>query len=381
MNIRDELVCVVRSSEIAPDPRAERLAGFLTGEGARVIILGLNRSGRSARRESLMDFKVERLTMLSKRSLPDGKITLAPFLVVWALWAFLKLLQRRPSVVIGTDFDSMLPCLLYSLITRSELVYDPHDFWADNFRKPMPRFVAPVVSYLDKRLVRYSAALILPDISRIAQYSGALLPERIVEIVNTPSDLLCPSTSDFELGVPIGKMIVFFGGRLGVDRGLLSLIRVVDREPQVHAVIAGYGEEEDQVVAYIRNHKNCTFLGRLSHDRVMSLTRISDVVFAMYNPEVPNNVFASPNKLFEAMACGKPVVVNDGTRLADLVRMHNCGIIVPYDDDRKLASALRELQRDRDIGLVLGENGLRAYEENYTWEEMELRLRTLFDSL
>jgi len=381
MRISGQSICILRTSEFTSDPRVDRLARFLIGQGADVRLVGINRSGIPKNREVSNGIRIERLTFSKRSRLPVGSILFAPFLGLWMMWSFLRLVKLRPSVVIACDFDAMIPSLLYGSFGRSSFIYNPHDFYADNFKKPIPDFVGSIVRFLEKRLVRRAKGLILPDISRVRQFSGSALPNHVVEVVNAPTDIVRDAVDLSRHDVPDGTMIVFYGGQLSKHRGLQTLVDAVHGMSGVHLVIAGHGEHEDYIKWYIANHLNCTFIGRVSHLDIMRLTNACAVVAAMYDPAIPNHLFASPNKLYESMCYGKPIIVNDGTRLADLVTSHNCGVVVPYGDRHAVESTLSRLRDDVDSRVQLGENGRRVFESQYVWSIMEQRLLRFFQSL
>lgn len=381
MKISGESICILRTSEFSPDPRVDRLAGFLVGQGANVRLLGINRSGRSKPRESSGYIQIERFTIPCGSRLPVGNLLFAPFLGLWIVWSFFRLNRLRPSTVIACDFDAMIPSLFYAMVAGASFIYNPHDFYADNFKKPIPDFVGSLIRELERRLVHHAKGLILPDITRLKQFSNSKLPCHIVEIVNTPIDIVEDTIDLSEYHVSDGQVVVFYGGQLSRHRGLVKLVDAIHELNGVHFIVAGHGEHEDFITKYIANHSNCTFIGRVSHRDVMRLTKACDVVVALYDPAIPNHLFASPNKLFESMCYGKPIVVNDGTRLSDLVSLHKCGLVVPYGDHRAIMDAMRKLRDDKDLRILLGANGRKAFEAQYRWSAMEKRLVPFFDSL
>jgi glycosyltransferase involved in cell wall biosynthesis len=98
----------------------------------------------------------------------------------------------------------------------------------------------------------------------------------------------------------------------------------------------------------------------------------ADGVLCLLDPGNENNVIGTPNRMFEAMAVGVPSVVTKGTLSGDMVTEAGCGIAI----DWSLASfrELVELLEDGELMNGMGENGRRAAEAQYNWEEMRSRL-------
>jgi len=130
-----------------------------------------------------------------------------------------------------------------------------------------------------------------------------------------------------------------------------------------------------------KKHARMTYLGPIMYDIVIEKTLQADLLFALYDPRVPNNRYASPNKLFEAMMCGKPILVSDGTAMADIVKEEECGLVVPYGDVDAIKHAILTLKNDPVLCRRLGENGRRAYETKYNWKIMEERLLEIYRRL
>jgi glycosyltransferase involved in cell wall biosynthesis len=116
-------------------------------------------------------------------------------------------------------------------------------------------------------------------------------------------------------------------------------------------------------------------------ERIMESVRSSDALFAIYDPSVPNNRFSSPNKLFEAMMCAKPIIVNAGTSMDLTVREEDCGIVIDEISPEAIRKAILTLKTNNELRERLGENGRRAYDQKYGWSIMEKRLIDLHSRL
>jgi glycosyltransferase involved in cell wall biosynthesis len=79
------------------------------------------------------------------------------------------------------------------------------------------------------------------------------------------------------------------------------------------------------------------------------------------------------------MMCSKPILVNEGTSMADIVREEKCGLVVPYGDITAIRDAILLLKNDPELARQLGANGRRAYEQKYSWKIMEDRLLGLYN--
>ena len=141
------------------------------------------------------------------------------------------------------------------------------------------------------------------------------------------------------------NFIIFYAGMLHENRGLDKLIEATKHINDLKLVIAGYDVGHENVSERLENAENVTFLGKISYEEVIKRTIESDMTFALYDPKVPNHKYASPNKLFEAMMCEKPILTNYGTIMAQIVEKENCGVLADYESIKDIRNAIIKLQK------------------------------------
>ncbi len=365
-------VVMLRSNPIDPDVRIEKEAKTLVDAGHDVTLLGWLRFGDAPAQEKRYLYTIERL----KFRAPLGKKVILLYLPIWWILAFLWLLREDWDIVHAADFDTYVPALLAAKLKRRRLIYDIFDFYAEMVT--LPSFVRSFAAALDTSLMRFADAIIVVDPSRLKQI-GKEGDSSIHIIYNSPMD---PTTSVIA-GIPREPTLfkIFYAGGLSVDRDFETVLQAAKEIGGVLVELAGYGCYAGHLRSISEQEPHVTFIGTIPYDEVIRRTLQSDLLFALYDPSVPNNHYASPNKLFEAMMCGKPILVSDETTMAEIVRKEDCGIVVPYGDVDATKRAILTLKNDPALCRRLGENGRRAYETKYSWKIMEERLLKIYREL
>lgn len=367
-------VVVFRSNHIDPDPRVEKLAHALAKHYA-VHVVGWDRTQALPARQTRSDFTLE----LFPYKAPFGSGIKNLFaLLRWQLFLLVWVIRfgRKYEVFHACDFDTVLPALFGRLIYRRKVVYDIFDFYADHIRST-PEWIKRIIRSLDHQAVRLADTLILVTEAQLRQLAN-VKPRRLVIIYNTPYDM--PSL-DLLAGDPAVKLRVAYVGILQLERSLIEMIEVMRRQPAWHFDLAGFGGDEAQIVARALELPNITWHGRTPYPKTLAINQSSDVMFSICNPEVPNYRHASANKIFEAMMLGKPIVVAHGTNMDLMIEKYQCGLVVTYGDVDELEAVLQRLADDPALRRQLGQNGRKAYDQFYSWEEMERRLHELYASL
>jgi len=94
-----------------------------------------------------------------------------------------------------------------------------------------------------------------------------------------------------------------------------------------------------------------------------------------------NHVNAQPNKMFEYMSAGIPVIASDFLFWKEIIERHNCGICVDPHNSREIAKAVNTLLTDNELAATMGANGRRAVEERYNWQNEERKLLDFYQEL
>jgi glycosyltransferase involved in cell wall biosynthesis len=367
-------VILVRSR--ASDPNVLKIARVLAKNDIQTSLLIWDRTGNNQD------------TILNKISIhyfrmraPYDKATVVFYLPFWWLYEFYFLLRyiNRDTVIHACDLDTLWPAIFVKILKRIRLNYTIYDFYADNLPNKTPRIFRNFIAFIEKKGLQFAYTVFLVDESRLAQIKGAKC-NNIVYIYNTPEDVHRDKYS--EPRPDRKEMIIFYAGVLHQSRGLLQIIQAIEPLENVKLIIAGEGpeqhlfEKQDPVI-----NKQIQYIGWIRYDEVIKHTFNSDCIIALYDPTIPNNRYASPNKLFEAMMCGKPIIVNDETSMADIVRREECGIVVPFGDVNAIKHAIITLKDDPELCKQLGANGRKAYDKKYSWEKMEKNLHESYNSL
>jgi glycosyltransferase involved in cell wall biosynthesis len=369
-------ILITRSNPISPDPRVEKIGRALIGAGYSVQALGWDRSGTLPKIETRDGVPVYRLSI---RAVYGSGIGNLPQLMKWqwGLWRWLLRHYSEYDVIHACDFDTILPAIWMKTFFGKCVIYDIFDFYADHLRAT-PAWIKSIIRRIDLWAIGRADALILVDDARIEQIAGSK-PRSITIIYNSPED----SGEKFsrEVKSTTGNLRLAYVGLLQVERGLLQMLSVIRNHPEWYLDLAGFGGDEGRILAVAKDMSNVNWYSRVSYKQALQLSAAADVLFATYDPGIPNHKYSSPNKIFEAMMLGKPIIVAAGTNMDRIVAEAECGCIVPYGDIPALEKTLQTLAADPELVQKLGVNSRKAYEMRYHWALMSKRLIQLYEKV
>lgn len=173
------------------------------------------------------------------------------------------------------------------------------------------------------------------------------------------------------------KQVCYVGG-LGLIRGIHQLLFAADSiEGKIR--IAGPInpiEMEEQ----LKTHSNIEYMGYLDRVEVKNLLGSSIAGIVTFLPE-PNHINAQPNKMFEYMSAGIPVICSDFPLWRSIIEKHDCGICVDPENPEDIAKAINYLFANPQIAEQMGRNGRNAVETVFNWEQESEKLIEVYKKL
>jgi glycosyltransferase involved in cell wall biosynthesis len=172
------------------------------------------------------------------------------------------------------------------------------------------------------------------------------------------------------LGLPDSAMVIVCITQLFIDRQLDELLDAVDSVPDVYLIIGGTGALEETVRARAARNPRIRYVGFVRAADIPAYTCAADVVYYGCSPDNPNARFSAPNKLFEALAAGKPLITGDFGEIADVVRSASCGIVLERYSVEQICAAVEKL-RDDKLRNRLSNNARDCGRTGMNWQKGE----------
>jgi glycosyltransferase involved in cell wall biosynthesis len=296
--------------------------------------------------------------------------------------AELRLLRRQ-----HTDFDALIVGYPGHLdlpaarrVARGRpVVFNPLVSLSDTFVVDRGRFrpgslPARALTAIDRRALR-SADLVVADTRADADYLARLAglpPDRIeVCFVGAEERLFRPGWS------PEKPFTCLFVGKLIPLHGVETILEAARAAPELSLRIVGSGQLEPLLS---ERPANVEWLRWVEYERLPGELRRAGCALGIFGTsDKARRVI--PNKAFQALACGTPLVTGDTPAARELLVPDESALIVPPGDPEALAAALRRLASDDELALRLSEGGLAAYRAAASEEVLGARWRGLLERL
>ncbi|MDQ8738349.1 glycosyltransferase family 4 protein [Paenibacillus sp. LHD-38] len=374
-------IIIIRSNPILPDPRVEKEANTLLRLGYKVKLIAWNRQVIN-KREKTGEIKVK-YGILPIRwfninaSYGNGLKSLFPLLLFQlCILGWLVRNRKEYDIIHACDFDTVIPVWICAKLFKKKYVYDIFDYYVDAFH--VPGFLKPIVEKIDTVMINSANAVIIVNESRIEQISKSK-PRKLYIIHNSP-DISNLIVDDENIAFRNEKLKVVYIGILSSGRLLKETLKVFQAHQEWELHIGGFGPYEDYIKEIAESNNNIIYYGRIPYERVIAIEQKCDVLFATYDPDVPNHRYSSPNKLYEAMILGKPIIVANGTGIDVIVRNFEIGKAIDYNAE-SFEKALEEISEERKKWSSITNRIQSIYNAEYSWDIMNSRLKDLYMNL
>lgn len=361
-------VILLATSDLVADQRVHRTAVTLHRNGFEIIAVG--RRIKSTPKS----FETEYKTHLFKLPFRKGFC----FYASYNLWSLVYLLFNNFSIVQANDLDTLLAARLVCFIKRKTLVYDSHELFTEVPELINRRFTKGIWKWLENRLV--------PGLKHCTTVSEGVANElgkrygvKFEVIRNLP---FRKPASDIDHWTE-GKTIIYQGA-LNLGRGLERLITSMQYIDNCKLIIVGTGDLDFKLKLISRGFSlddRVTFLGKIPLEQLHSITCKATLGVSLEEDLGLSYHNALPNKLFDYIQAGLPVMVSDLPEMKRLVEQYEVGLVVDNKIDAyTLAQQLKQMLKDESQLLNWHKNSLSAAKE-LCWEKELDKLVNLFTNI
>lgn len=356
------MIVFIRCNDIISDSRAKKYLDFYDRNHVEYKIIAWDRLGNS---EHLPNSYYCPL----RSKYEQGGLAAIRDRIRWMYFILCTLFSFHSDLKIhACDLDAAFPVAVYKMLSRrkNKLVFDVFDWISDTLYN-QPKLVLWAFAFMEYISIRKADHVIICEPERIKQIPYDI-NGRFSVLPNIPSfnqlDFLeCKEQYRFDND----KLTLCYVGGLVPQRCLKELIQGA-ADGFYNLNIAGYGNQElTEMLEKNRECENIRYYGKVPYKEGLCIMYNSDIMYAMYAKENPNHVLAAPNKYYEAMLVGKPIITTNGIIVADKVRKNGMGFSIDENLD-SLKSLVSNLEMAKLEDCMNNSSKLWNKYKNYTEE-------------
>lgn len=300
----------------------------------------------------------------------------------WRAFNFLR--KAKPKIVHFHD-PELIPLGILLRLYGCQIVYDVHE---DVPRQTMSKYWMPVI-------LRWPVAIVIAGMEWVAgKVFDAIVPatptiaarfpvSKTVLVQNFPiqSELY---KADQLLYSDRQQTFAYVGGIADIRGGreMVQALALLNDLPDVRLEMGGGISPEGFAaeLCKLEGWSKVTYRGLIDRQEVANLLERSRAGLVLFHP-MPNHVDAQPNKMFEYMSAGLPVVASDFPLWRQIISGAECGLLVDPLNPQAIANALRWILDHPCEAEIMGKKGREAVDKIYKWEHEAPQLISLYKRL
>ncbi len=298
-------------------------------------------------------------------------------------WLLGYCLRHRYDAYHLHDPDLVLIGFVLKIAGR-RVVYDVHESYPMVVldRSWIPGNLRPALSYAWRKAESLFAACVDLTVAAHEPVARQFASGRVVTVHNYPLADGC--TVGHRTAMTQRPRRILYHGDLTEQRGLLTMIEAVGTIPASEGVelrLAGsLSPGLAKACEALPGMSRTTYLGWLDRERLSEELDQARMGLVLLHP-THNYRVIRPNKLYEYMGAGLPVVASDFPHWREVVGEHRCGLQVDPLDSTAIAEAILYLLEHPQEAQAMGERGRRAVLEHYSWNTERSRLVDAYAAL
>lgn len=371
-DLKKNRVVLLRTTSIINDSRVTKEVNTFLKNSLDVKIVCWDRNGliKNENKLSSVNGEAELVKYNLKANYGSGLKNLFKMLrfEIW-LYKTLKKERNNYDIIHSCDLDTGIVANVIARKYNKKLVYDIFDYYVDCHN--LPNLLRGVIERQEIKVINNADTTIICGEWRKEQI-GKSNPKNLLIIHNSPDiDMEKIAKSESVVKSNSNKTKVVYVGVLQDDRLLKEVADVLKNEKNIELHIGGFGKYEQYFEELSKENDNIFFYGSMKYDDVLKLESECDVLFATYNPEIKNHKYSAPNKVYEAMALSKPIIVCNGTGIDKFVFENDLGIAVDYDANSFLTGL-------NNLNCNFKKESQKLFNEKYSWSKMEKLIEQIY---
>ncbi len=368
--VRRAIVAV--TNDLVTDQRVRRSCEVLRATGFDVLLVGRRLPGSPPL--TPRGYPMRRMRLLFRR----GPL----FYAEYNVRLFFFLLVRRASLLVANDLDTLPASWLVSRLRRIPLVYDSHEYFTE-VPELRGRFARRVWLAFERRIFpRLTDVITVSDSIAEAYRRRYGVTVQVVRNLpdRNPADAVTP-VSRREAGIPEDKKVVLLqGSGINMARGGEEAVMAMRYVEEAVLMIVGGGDALPRMKEKVTEEgldDKVIFIPRQPPEKLYAYTVLADVGLTLDKDQSANQRYSLPNKLFDYIHCGVPVLASDLPEVRRIVKDYDVGLVLDEHSAEAIASAINWML-EKDYKKRKKEN-LRRAAEVLSWEREKEVLQRIFE--
>jgi glycosyltransferase involved in cell wall biosynthesis len=383
-------ICMHVRGVARTDVRVMREATVLAEAGFAVSIIDIESEATRPVEENIGGIRVKHLLkpgwLIPSRFKLWSSVKTVRKLITSTLW----LIQTPAEIYHAHDVNALLPCYIVAKLCHKVLIFDAHEMPLHELEGTRQRWTRTLITQLFVGIVRRCAGVITVSSPIIAEMYSRYHIAEVALIRNILPFRVVPRSDRLRhyLNLSSNVRIVLYQGNLQSNRTLDKLVRAarfLERDIVIVLMGRNVGSTQAELEALITREgvaDRVKIIPPVPYEDLLDWTASADIGAIVYAPHHSINAHVElPNKLFEYLMVGLPVLSSQLPAVAEIIKNYDVGWVVSSLEPTDIGAEINAMLADRAGFERMQRNALEASQQDLCWEKESQQLLRLYQSI
>jgi len=366
-------IIVSVTNDLSTDQRVQKVCNTLKNNNFEIYLIG-------RQLPSSLNLNLPYKTFRFKLLFNKGFL----FYAEYNIRLFFKLLFLKKDILLANDLDTLLPNFLISKIFNKKLVYDSHELYTEVPELLDRPFIKNIWLTIEKWIFPK-----LKNVYTVNNEIAAIYTKKYnvkVKVIRNIAKKYQRAVIDDDFIKKVkrnNKMLILQGSGINIDRGAEEAVEMMQYLENVILYIIGSGDVFDNLKKKIDrlNLNSKVFLkNKMPYSELMKYTQLADLGLTLDKNTNLNYILSLPNKVFDYLQAGIPILASNTKVVSNLVHKNNIGFVTKTHNPKELATIVNSIFTDGTKYCLWKEN-LITLKSKLNWENEEKKLIEIYSNL
>jgi len=300
------------------------------------------------------------------------------FYLNFALILCRELRKSSACIYFAEDIYTLPFVVFYAVLKKAKVIYNCRELFSSLWGRQRRKFSLFILKSVERIFIRKCSLVLTAGELDTHYIEKTYSLSNVITLRNTPAYTIPANIPNLRtaLNIPAGKTILLYQGVVASGSGITKIFKALAEIPEAALLILGDGLQKNSFCSAAEElgiSDRVYFYGMVNHNELLNYTAAADIGLALIENISFNYYYALPNRLFEYIMAGVPVIASSLPQMKEIIDKYKTGVCIDAEKEEEVISAIKSM--------IASPFELKSYKENCFEAAKELNWQIEFGKL